>query len=94
MGRRRSAINRAPVDRFTAAHGALGAAAAIFDVPLPAVMVLAIGWELAEKPLKRRFPGRFPNPTPDTAKNAAWDISATVMGYAAARSLENPRRRR
>jgi hypothetical protein len=55
-------------------------------------MVVAIGWEIAEQPLKRKYPGVFPNPSPDTAINASWDIAATTMGYAAADALDNHQR--
>ena len=94
MGRKHTGINTAPLDRFTAAHAAMGIAAAAMGVPLPAVLVIAVGWEVLEQPLKRKFPGRFPNPNPDSTKNAVWDINATVIGYAAGETMRRRNRRR
>ena len=84
---RRNDINRAPVDRFTAVHVAAGAGARTLNIPLPLVMLAAVGWEIAETPLKKRFPGRFPSPSLDSAVNTSWDITAAVLGYAGAEAM-------
>jgi hypothetical protein len=74
-------INKQPVDRFTLAHAATGAVAGFLGLPPAVVIFVAIGWEFAERPLKRRFPDAFPHPSQDSLENATLDALAMVGAY-------------
>lgn len=73
-------INGDAFDRFTLAHLGAGVAMGALRVPMWLVVVLALGWELAERPLKRKFPGAFPHSSQDTAQNAIVDAAAVIGG--------------
>lgn len=81
------AINGDPVDRFTLAHAGVGFGYGLLKLPFVATVVLAIGWELLERPLKDRFPAMFPHASQDTAPNALLDSAAVLGGWALGRSL-------
>ena len=77
-----SGINHDPVDRFTGAHAARGVVYGVAGVPWWAAAVAAVGWELAENPLKDRYPEWFPHASHDTAANATFDALAVMGGWA------------
>lgn len=74
-------INYPPVDRFTLAHLAVGFLLGAVRLPPWAIVPVATGWEVAERPLKENFPGLFPHRTQDTFANAAVDALAMIGGY-------------
>ena len=80
-------VNREPVDRFTLAHLAFGAAMGLARVPWYAALPVAVGWELVENHLKDAFPQAFPNPSHDLPANAVTDALAVVAGWALTRGL-------
>ena len=41
----------------------------------------AIGWEIAEYPLKEYVPGLFPRHTQDRLPNMAGDVAAVAFGW-------------
>ncbi len=78
---RRGFINGNPIDRFTLAHAAVGGVYGWFGLPWSAVVALAIGWELLERPIKDAVPELFPHPSQDTAENALLDAAAVIGGW-------------
>jgi hypothetical protein len=74
-------INYAVVDRYTFAHYGLGAVMARARAPWWAVLGTAIGWEFAERGLKRALPEMFPYATQDTIPNAVGDGVALLLGW-------------
>lgn len=66
------------LDRYTAAHAATGLAMGLARAPWPAMLVLAVGWEVVE----RIKPEMFRQRTYDTAENAITDVAAVVLGWA------------
>lgn len=73
-------VNYEPIDRFTAAHAAVGFIMGAARVPMPLVVTAAIGWEVIERPLKRRHPSLFPSQTQDSLANATFDTLAMIAG--------------
>jgi len=69
------------VDRFTFAHAAIGVGYALAGLGVMSALVLAIAWEIAENPLKVRFPAIFPHATRDTLRNALGDVLAVIAGW-------------
>lgn len=63
-------INGDALDRFTLLHFGAGAALGAVGAPWWAVVTVAIGWELLERPLKRKAPELFPHSSQDTVPNA------------------------
>jgi len=84
---RRGEINGDVVDRFTLAHGAAGAVAGAIAVPFWAALLIAVGWEIVERPLKRSIPSAFPHATQDTLGNMTGDVLGFMAGWWAARAV-------
>jgi hypothetical protein len=80
-------VNGDALDRFTLAHAAAGVLMGLGRLPWWAALGLAIAWEVAENPLKDRFPGVFPHATHDRPCNAVADTCAVMAGWAAMRAL-------
>ncbi len=74
-------INHAPVDRFTLVHALSGVIAAQLGLKPSTVIVIAIGWEFLERPLKRKYGPLFPHPSQDTFINASLDAGAMIGAY-------------
>ena len=74
-------INGDFVDRFTLAHAAGGAALGLMRTSFPTALVVAVGWELVERPLKDAYPALFPHETQDTLPNAVGDVLAVLGGW-------------
>ena len=74
-------INHKPIDRFTLVHALSGVVAAKLGLQPSTVIVLAIGWELLERPLKRKYGPLFPHPSQDTFINATLDAGAMIGAY-------------
>jgi hypothetical protein len=83
-------INGDMFDRFTIGHLAIGVLLGLVRAPWWVALPVAIGWELAENPLKDRFPKLFPHASHDTPANAVADVAAVTAGWASMRLL--PRR--
>jgi hypothetical protein len=80
-------INGDAFDRFTLAHLGAGAVLGLLGAPWWMVVVGALGWELLERPLKRRAPGMFPHSSQDTAQNAIVDAGAVLAGAAIVKAM-------
>jgi len=74
-------INYPPLDRFTAAHYAVGVILGAARVPWWGALIFAVGWEIIERPIKRAAPRLFPHGTQDTVPNMICDALAMVGGY-------------
>ncbi|HUR26967.1 MAG TPA: hypothetical protein VM509_02165 [Planctomycetota bacterium] len=81
-------VNYHFVDRFTLVHASIGVAYALLGLGFAATVVLAIGWELVENPMKAYLPRLFPHASKDTLRNAVGDTIAVVAGWALTRSLQ------
>ncbi len=82
-------INGDVFDRFTFAHASVGASAAAMGFGLMPTVLLALFWELIERPLKDKFPQAFPNASQDTAPNAIGDVLGVLAGWSAVRALRD-----
>jgi len=80
-------INYEAFDRFTVAHFGVGVALGLARAPWWLIIVGALGWELLERPLKRKVPKMFPHSTQDTASNAIVDASAVIAGAALVKAV-------
>lgn len=80
-------INYPAIDRFTLAHYAWGVILGASRFPLWGALAFAVGWEIIERPLKRRLPRIFPHGTQDTVPNMIGDASAMLLGWATWRVL-------
>lgn len=74
-------INHQPVDRFTLIHAFSGVIAGRLGLSPGVVIAIAVGWEVLERPLKRKYPAFFPHPSQDTLINATFDAGAMVLAY-------------
>ena len=77
---REGEVNFDFVDRFTFAHAAIGVGYALAGLSVVTALLLAVAWEIAENPLKVRFPAIFPHATRDTLRNAVGDVLAVAAG--------------
>ncbi len=84
MGRpaRPGEVDYHAVDKFTIAHYAAGLLTGAARVPWWGALLMAVGWEIVERPLKRSMPGIFPSKgTQDTWPNMIGDVAAMMAGY-------------
>ena len=81
-------INYAPVDRYTIAHFAAGEIMGAARLPFWAVALVAVSWELLERPMKDAHPTLFPRQTQDSLANATFDALAMVGGWWSFRALD------
>ena len=80
--------NQVPVDKFTAAHFAVGALTCFLSIPFGYVAMGAVAFELIEDRLKRNNPGIFPVPTADSKNNALVDVGAVLVGWVTGEQIE------
>lgn len=74
-------INGDLLDRFSLVHASSGAMLGLLGVPFLATLLIAVGWEFLERPLKDRFPQVFPNASQDTRANMVGDVGAMMLGW-------------
>lgn len=79
--------NHAVVDRYTIAHLGVGLVYGALGLSFLPALGLAVGWEIAERPLKERVPAIFPQASQDSWPNMIGDIAAVMLGWAALRYL-------
>ena len=81
------------VDRYTWAHFAWGVILGAARMPWWGAAGTAVGWELAERPLKRRVPQLFPaKGTQDSLQNSIGDAVAMMGGWVAWQAITSRRR--
>lgn len=83
-------IDHHAIDRYTAAHAGVGFLMGVCRAPWWLALGTAVGWELVEGPLKRRYPEYFFQPTVDTPENAVVDAAAWVLGWGLGYRLTDP----
>lgn len=83
-------INGDPIDRFTIGHAAFGYFLGNKGLSFEKTLLIAVGWEVAERVLKNQFPKVFPNPTQDTFANASLDVVAVIGGWKLGRKMSRP----
>lgn len=74
-------VNKGAFDVFTLAHIASGVFARRAGWSRDSLLLGAILFEVAEQEAKRRWPGVFPNPSPDTLLNQTSDVLAACVGW-------------
>lgn len=82
-------INYEAIDRFTIPHASAGVVLGAARLPFWAVALIAVGWELVERPLKDAAPSLFPRRSQDSAVNATFDALAMIGGWALWRYVIN-----
>ncbi len=82
-------INHSAIDRWTLGHAGVGLLYGVLKVPWWAATILAVGWEVVERPLKRNIPRMFPHASQDTFMNALFDVIAVMVGWGAGRLLRS-----
>lgn len=80
-------INGPLFDRFSLLHAGSGAVLRMAGAKFTTTLAVAIGWELLERPLKRRYPEAFPHATQDTVQNAVGDVFSMLLGWKIAERL-------
>ena len=73
--------NVAPFDRFTIAHVAIGVILGLNKMTPLGITTFAVGWEIVEQPLKRKFSGMFPVSSPDSLPNMTVDALSVIAGW-------------
>lgn len=68
-------------DRYTFGHLAAGVLLGLARARALPVIVLALGWEIIERPLKNALPSWFPYSSQDTPENAIVDAAAVLIGW-------------
>ncbi len=87
MARRRSrALQTEIVNAWTLGHAAAGLLVGFARVPWWGALLLSVGWEAVEHPLKDQWPDAFPTGQDTTASSAA-DVAAFMVGWGIARVL-------
>lgn len=86
-GAKKPGINVDPVDRFTLVHGAVGFGLGYARVPWWGALMLSVGWEILENPLKEALPWTFPNPSRDSLANSTFDAIGLMGGWYVAKRL-------
>jgi hypothetical protein len=84
-------VNRDAIDQFTFLHLLSGILWYAAFRPFPMlnsvwmVLIVSVGWELAEPMAKEWNPDIFPNPSKDSTKNKVFDVLAMLGGWLLAR---------
>jgi hypothetical protein len=83
-------INQGALDRYTAAHAASGVLLRTCGrVRWWHALLIAVAWEVVERPMKTRLPGIFePDAVQDSWLNMASDVVALMVGYGAGRLID------
>ncbi len=92
---REGEVNAELFDRFTLVHFAAGGVAGAVGLPWWAIVIIGLGWELLEDPLKSLYPEVFPIATFDRKRNSFTDFLAFIGGASllkGARSAERASR--
>lgn len=83
-----TAINAAPVDRFTLLHVASGAALSLLGVDFWWTLGLSIAFEIVENIVQPLLPSLFPGTSPaDSLVNSYCDTLAVLGGWAATEAV-------
>jgi hypothetical protein len=74
-------INYALLDPYSLAHAGVGAMLALSGFSLGSLLIIAVGWEVAEHIFKNLIPWFFPHPTQDTLANSIGDVLSALAGW-------------
>lgn len=85
-------INGTAFDRFTFVHFGSGVLMSKLGLPFWATCIGAVAWEIAERPLKDKFPGAFPHAKQDRWTNVTTDTLAVLLGWGVGRLQSTLRR--
>lgn len=75
-------VNYPVVDRWTGVHFGVGYVLGRLNAPWWVEIMLSVGWEIVEVPLKKRVPAIFPASTIDSPQNKIGDVVAMTLGWA------------
>ena len=79
--------NQEAFDRFTLGHFGMGMALGAARATWPGILIMAIGWEIIERPMKENIPALFPQATQDSLLNATVDAISMIAGWYVTRKL-------
>jgi hypothetical protein len=74
-------VNHALFDLFSLVHMSAGVAFGALGLGFFPMLILAMGWEIAEHVMKDCIPRVFVHPSQDTLTNAAGDVLVTMVGW-------------
>ena len=74
-------VNHYIVDLFSLVHMGAGLAFGAIGLGFFPMLILAVGWEVAEHVMKDCIPRVFVHPTQDTLINAFGDVLVTMIGW-------------
>ena len=85
-------INYGLVDRWTVGHLGVGTWMGLLKLPWWGALLVSVGWEIVERPLKDRLFWKMTGATQDTLPNAVADVVATMLGWGIMRALPPQKR--
>jgi hypothetical protein len=68
-------------DVYSLAHAAVGALLRLSGLAVGWLLLIAVGWEIAEHLLKNLVPAVFPHATQDTLANSIGDVLSALAGW-------------
>ncbi len=80
-------VNYGLIDRWTIGHVGVGTWLGLLRVPWWGALIVAVGWEIIERPLKDRVFYKMTGATQDTLGNSIADAAATMIGWGVIRML-------
>jgi hypothetical protein len=86
-------INQSFLDGMSLIHLGVGMAMGLFRLPLWVVLVVTVGWEVAEHVLKIHYPEMFVFPSQDSLANATFDVLCALLGWGLAGPISRARGR-
>lgn len=82
-----------PLDAYTFAHLAAGAAFGVGGLSMGKTLIAAVGWEFLERGLKEMTPNTFKPAVQETFSNSFTDVVAVMLGWAGATQLTCERKK-
>jgi hypothetical protein len=80
------AVNHGAYDLFSLVHVAMGLFFGALGMRFLPMLLLAVGWEVAEHVLKDCIPNVFVHPTQDTVITSTGDVLFALAGWALSRA--------
>lgn len=80
-------VNKNIVDRYTYGHFGVGMFIGAWNAPEWLAVLIAVGYEIIEHPIKQKLSNIFPTKTDESFKNAAMDAVTMYAGYKIVKEL-------
>ncbi len=85
-------VNYGLIDRWTVGHVGVGTWMGLLRFPWWGALLVSVGWEIIERPLKDRIFWKMTGATQDTLPNAIVDVIATMAGWGIMKALPPQKR--